>query len=241
MRPQLTILAQGNGWVVVAKPPRLLTHRTKQTPRAPAVLQWLRDQLGQSVYPIHRLDAPASGCLLFATEQDLAGPLSAALGAGQKTYVALVRGTCPAHAHTVINEPLLDDNRRLKDAQTDLLCLGSDDQHRASLVLARPTTGRYHQVRRHLRRLSHPIVGDRAHGDSHINRAWRRRGIDRLALHCVGLSLQLPSQTHLSVHCPLFADQYDVYRQLSCWSALCTAMPGIDIAALPVPIARSDA
>jgi len=237
----LPVLAEGPGWLVVAKPPRLLTHRSPRTPRAAAALQAVRDQVGRSVYPIHRLDAPTSGCLLFATERALAGPLSASLSAGQKTYLALVRGCCPPAARFTSTEALKDDNGILKDAETALECLGADPAARCSLVLARPVTGRYHQVRRHLRRLSHPVLGDRAHGDSHENRAWRARGIDRLALHCAHLSLPLPSGERLSVSCPLFADQHATYSRHPAWEAVLSALPGLSADPLPVPIPRPPA
>jgi tRNA pseudouridine65 synthase len=230
----LAELARGQGWIVVAKPPRLLTHRTARTRGADAALQRVRDQVGASVYPIHRLDAPTSGCLLFATDRALAGLLSAALSAGQKTYLALVRGCCPPEARFEMAESLRDDNGILKTAQTALRCLGGDTERRCSLVIAQPTTGRYHQVRRHLRRLSHPVIGDRAHGDSHVNRAWRAEGIDRLALHCAHLSLSLPSGERLSVRCPLFSDQRAVYETLPMWPAALAALPGLDAPGLPL-------
>lgn len=234
----LVVLAQGPGWIVVAKPPRLLTHRTARSRTADAALQRVRDQVGRSVYPIHRLDAPTSGCLLFATERALAGPLSAALSGGQKTYLALVRGVCPPGACFTMAEPLKDDNGIEKSAETALRCLGGDPERRCSLVVAHPRTGRFHQIRRHLRRLSHPIIGDRAHGDSHVNRAWRAQGIDRLALHCVALSLTLPGGERLSVRCPLFADQREVYEALPMWPAAVAALPGLDAPGLPLSAAR---
>lgn len=235
----LPVLARGPGWIVVAKPPRMLTHRTPRARRALAALQQVRDQIGTEVYPIHRLDAPTSGCLLFATVRALAGPLSAALSAGQKRYIALVRGCGPPGARFTMSEPLQDDNGILKDAETTLRCLGADSSRRASLVLAQPATGRFHQVRRHLRRLSHPVIGDRAHGDSHINRAWRSQGIDRLALHCAQLSLVLPSGEHLSVSCPLFSDQHRVYRTLPMWPDAVAALPGLSASPLPLAAAVS--
>ncbi len=231
----LPILAEGAGWVVVAKPPRLLVHRNRNTPRADAVLQRVRDQLGCFVYPIHRLDAAASGCLLMATERTMAGPLSLALRAGVKTYVALVRGVCRGPQSVTVDRALKDDTGRIKEAQTQLTCLASAAHPRCSLVRARPETGRYHQIRRHLRGLSHPIIGDRAHGDSHVNRWWRREGgVDRLALHCLRLELHLPDGTPLSVRCPLFSDLATPWRALPLWRAACAALP--DLAATPIPL-----
>ncbi|MEL6344481.1 MAG: pseudouridine synthase [Myxococcota bacterium] len=231
----LIVVARGTGWVVVAKPPGLLTHRNRYAPRAPAALQQVRDQEGREVYPIHRLDAAASGCLLFATDRAMAGPLSAALTAGEKIYLALVRGVCPADATFVAAGALKDDTGRMKAAKTALRCLGSDPDRRCALVEARPETGRYHQIRRHLRRLSHPIIGDRHHGDSHVNRSWRARGVRRLALHCLSIRLTLPDGQTLAADCPLFDDLAGPLSGLAMWPAAQAALPVLNEEALPTP------
>ena len=192
----LPVLYTGPGFVAVAKPSGMLVHRNRFNPRADAALQRVRDQVGGLVYPIHRLDAATSGCLLFATEQAVAGPLSAALSAGQKSYVALVRGAAKGPSQVVVRRPLRDDNGIEKSAVTALHAVAVCADPPCTVVLARPQTGRYHQIRRHLRGLSHPIIGDRAHGDSHINRAWRARGVRRLALHCLTISLTLDGVQH---------------------------------------------
>ena len=63
----------------------------------------------------------------------------------------------------------------------------------ATLVLAElHTGGRTHQIRRPLRRMSHPVLGDRTHGDNAHNNPWRDdRGLERLFLHA--LTLRLPA------------------------------------------------
>ena len=78
----LPILARGERWIVVAKPPRLLVHRAPIAQADHYALQLLRDQLGQRVHPIHRLDRPASGCLLFALARKAIAPLQRALASG---------------------------------------------------------------------------------------------------------------------------------------------------------------
>jgi len=225
MRSPLPVIGQGDGWIVVAKPPRLLVHRNPKAPRADAALQRVRDQVGCEVYPIHRLDAAASGCLLFATQRRRAGELSSALGVGEKTYVALVRGVCGEPDSVVVNRALEDDNAISKSATTAFVCLGRCEQTRCSLVMARPQTGRYHQIRRHLRGLSHPIIGDRAHGDSHVNRWWRQRGMDRLGLHCVSMRLKLPMGESIEVDCPLFDDLWQSWTCLTFWDEVVDKLP----------------
>ncbi len=239
LTPQpLPLLARGDGWVVVAKPPRLIVHRNQHTGRTYAALQRVRDLVGCRVYPIHRLDAAASGCLLFATEQTMAGPLSAALAAGEKTYVALVRGVCGEPSRVVVERPLKDDLGLMKEASTDLHCIARSAEPRCSVVVARPHTGRYHQIRRHLRGLSHPIIGDVGHGDRHTNRWWRNHGgIDRLALHCLSLRLDLPDGGELAVSCPLFEDLHAACTPLPLWSQAIAALP--ELAAQPLPLAAA--
>ena len=224
MTRSLPVLLEGDGFIAVAKPSGMLVHRNRFNPRADAALQRVRDQVGCMVYPIHRLDGATSGCLLFATERLMAGPLSAALSAGRKRYVALVRGVAKGPQSVVVSRPLKDDNGIEKTAVTALDALVVCADPPCSLILACPQTGRYHQIRRHLRGLSHPIIGDRAHGDSHINRAWRARGITRLALHCLSIELTVAGQ-ELTIRCPLPADLAQPMAALPLWPAACTLLP----------------
>ncbi len=229
----LTLLASGPGWVVIAKPPGLVVHRNIHTRREPAALQLLRDQLGRTVYPIHRLDRGASGCVIFATDRDLAGALAVALAEGTKTYVALVRGACGEPSQVTVDRPLVDDTGREKEARTHLACVARCLEPSSSLVVARPVTGRYHQIRRHLRGLSHPILGDRQHGDGPINRTWRAdHGLCGLALHALAVTFEVPGQGPQRVVCPLFADLHRLLSGLPLWSAAIAALPELALAPL---------
>jgi len=233
-KKELTILARGHGWVVVAKPPRLVVHHNEHSRGAYPALQRVRDQLGCSVYPIHRLDAAASGCLLFGTDRDAAGVLAGALGRGEKTYVALVRGVCGEPSSVDVQRPLRDDNGIIKEARTLLSCAARSREPPCSLVVARPVTGRYHQIRRHLRGLSHPIIGDRQHGDKQVNRLWREhRGVDRLALHCLSITFQAPDGGRVEATCPLFDDMATSLRQLPFFDEVARKLPALGAAALP--------
>ena len=91
---KLPVLARGDAWLVVAKPPGLLTHRGEGVRADHYALQVVRDQVGRHVHPVHRLDRPASGCLLFALDPTWARILQAAMAApdARKTYLAFVRG-----------------------------------------------------------------------------------------------------------------------------------------------------
>ena len=235
--PPLPVLAVTSEWIVVAKPPRLLVHRNWRQPSGPAALQCVRDQVGQRVYPIHRLDNQASGCLLFAKVRDQAGPLHASLTAEDsvKTYIAFVRGYFKQDGPVTVDNPMKDDNQRLKDALSVVEMLGRSHEPRCSLLRVRPRTGRYHQVRRHVRDLTHPIIGDADHGDSRINRWWRENsGADRLGLHCIGLEITLPSGERLKVASPLYEDQYAVYQDMPWWADALKAEPRLKLPPLPM-------
>lgn len=229
-------VAEGNGWVVVAKPPRVLVHRNAMFPRERAMLQRVRSWARRRVYPIHRLDRNTSGCLLFATEQSLAGPLSAALAEAEKTYVCLVRGDFPHAGPVEVTTPIQLAPGELREAHSVVERLAGAPEPRSSLLRVQPRTGRTHQVRRHVRDLHHPIVHDGAHGDSRVNRWWRQnRGATRLQLHCLRMELTLPDGERIRATSPLFDDLHAVWSALPYWQTACAAEPDLGLAPLPVP------
>lgn len=212
----LPVLASGTDWVVVDKPPGLLVHR-QQPGHEEAAVQLLRDQLGRHVWPVHRLDRATSGGLLFALHRDAVDPLHRALGVGRKRYLAHVRGDVAWTGPVEVDAPLEVDGKE-HEARTTLLRLAGAPDPRSSLVLAEPHTGRYHQVRRHLARLSHPVLGDAKHGDTRVNQWWRdHQGLPRLALHCWQIEALLPDGTALRVQAPVPADLERLWRAQPWW------------------------
>ena len=207
--PPLPLLATGDGFVVAGKPPRLLVHRTALSSDRIVMLQWLRDQLGTRVAAMHRIDRPASGCVLFATEESRRRELhdALALDSTEKLYLALVRGPLPVGETRVLDGPVDD-----KEARTDVTVLAALEEPRCSLVQARIHTGRFHQVRRHLARIGRPIIGDSQHGDTRVNRTWREeRGASRLMLHSWKLAFDLDGG-RVSAMCPPWPDMDRVLR-----------------------------
>jgi len=203
-------IARGEGWILVAKPPRVIVHRTKDTRTEYAALQRVRDLVGHRVNPVHRLDRQASGLLLFATDTSRSGELHEVLRAGTKTYFALVRGHFQHEWPIDVDTPL--DG---KESSSTIWCLGRSHRPRCSLVKVQPHTGRFHQVRRHVRDLHHPIIGDVMHGDSKVNRWWREeRSMGRVALHCGRMTLPFP-EGEQTFECPLFEDMAAVLKELS--------------------------
>lgn len=205
--PPLSVLWQDDHLVVVHKPAGWLVHRTGlDAHECRIVLQVLRDQLGRHVYPVHRLDKGTSGVLLMALSPEVARALSDQFEHRQahKRYVAMVRGWPPERWR--VEHPLRPDDAPpqvpLQDAQTDFMTLARwslpvpVDRYpttRVALVLAEPHTGRRHQIRRHLKHVAHPIIGDANHGKGAHNRWWAQHlGMQRLWLHAASLSLVHP-------------------------------------------------
>lgn len=181
-------------WVAVDKPSGLAVHRPEDRRDGDRtfVVQQVRDLVGRYVWPVHRLDRGTSGALLLCFDPGDVATGQAALAEGHKVYVAVVRGAVPTRDAVVVDSLLLHRDQ-LQTAHTRVRPLAHNDHPRCSLVQAEPSTGRYHQIRRHLRDLSHPVLGDGTHGDSRVNRWWREeRGLHRLALHCAVLDLPLP-------------------------------------------------
>ncbi|WP_367269769.1 pseudouridine synthase [Roseateles sp.] len=207
----LTLLYADEHLVAIDKPPGLLVHRTQLAAHEDeAALQRLRDQLGRPVWPVHRLDRGTSGVLLFALSPEVASRLGAMFEQGQmhKRYLALVRGW-PPDEQGLVDHPLARDPERpsagqtLLDAQTRWRVLerrewllATDPRFattRVALLEAEPLQGRRHQIRRHLKHIAHPILGDATHGKGPLNRAVAAfLGTQRLWLHAHRLAFEHP-------------------------------------------------
>jgi tRNA pseudouridine65 synthase len=187
----LEVLYEDEDFVAVHKPAGMLVHRGWGNDGVPA-LQVLRDQLGKRVFPVHRLDRATSGVLLFAFSPELARDTQLLFQAGKvrKVYLALTRGNQIVEGS--IEHPLaLRAGSSPKPACTHLRRLGVFERY--GLYEAEPLTGRTHQIRKHLKHVSHPLIGDVRYGKGEHNRVFRERfGFHRLALHCRELSFPHP-------------------------------------------------
>lgn len=233
----LPILFQDRDLVVVNKHSGLLVHRSAIDRQAHEfAVQMVRDQLGQKVYPVHRLDRPTSGALVFALSSENARKLATEFSEGRvlKTYLALVRGTPPLH--TIIDYPLKEEldeiadsqanvDKPAQDAVTEISTLATIEfpvqvdkfpTARYSLVKAQPKTGRKHQIRRHLRHLGHPIIGDVSHGSGKHNRYFRENlQVSRLLLACTEISFLHPTRNEpVKVQAPLAEEFRSLIQKL---------------------------
>jgi tRNA pseudouridine65 synthase len=203
---RLEILHRDQDLVAVNKPSGMPVHRGWASDGVPA-LQLLRDQLDRHVYPVHRLDRGTSGALLFALSSEAARGVQIQLEAREveKRYLALCRGNDPTLVR--VEHPLArEEGGEPRPAVTELKLLARFERY--GLFEARPLTGRRHQIRRHLKHASHPIIGDTTYGKGEHNRLFRERfGFQRLALHACEIRLRHPrSGEPLRVEAPLSAE-----------------------------------
>ncbi len=210
----LEILYQDEHLIAINKPAGWLVHRSWLDRKEKVVImQTLRDQIGQHVFTVHRLDRPTSGVLLLGLSSDIARLLSQQFEQHQiqKTYHAVVRGYLSGsdtidYALTEELDKVADKlAQRDKQPQTAIthyrslaqverqVAVGRYPTARYSLVELMPQTGRKHQLRRHMVHLRHPILGDSKHGDLRQNRAMAAHfGCGRLMLHASQLTLCHP-------------------------------------------------
>ena len=210
----LDIVFQDEYFVAVNKPAGMLVHRSwLDKHETQFVMQTLRDQIGQHVFPLHRLDRPTSGVLIFALSSDVASQVMPMFANHEmvKTYHAIVRGWIEEagrldYALKVELDKIADKHvsqeKEAQEAITDYHTLakaeipystGKFPTTRYCLMELKPLTGRKHQLRRHMAHLRHPIVGDTTHGDGKHNKLFREvYDSHRLLLHASSLEFVHP-------------------------------------------------
>ncbi|MEG1585609.1 MAG: pseudouridine synthase [Bacteroidales bacterium] len=220
------ILYQDDYFIAINKPGGLLVHRTRIAEEESVfILQLLRDQVQRHLYPVHRLDRPTSGVLLFAFDAATARTLSEALVSGEvkKEYRALVRGWLSAPVD--LNYPVKNDRGNLQEAHTEFVPreyfvmyrpIGNYPSARYSVVSCFPHSGRWHQIRQHLAHLRHYIVNDRVHGDGKHNRVFKEElGIEPLFLHARYLILPHPVSGERICLKAQFPEHWQAFRELA--------------------------
>ena len=212
--PQVTVLFQDEHLVAVSKPPGLLVHRVAESEEKTVLLQTVRDQLGRWLYPVHRLDRPASGVIVFGLSPEAAAALAKELPreGTRKEYLVLARGECPDAFES--RRPLRSQRGQPQEAWTEFETLARGQG--CSLLRARLHTGRYHQIRRHLAHLAHQVLGDTTYGKGRLNALYRERhGLSRLFLHAARLLIAHPAGAGpLDLRAPLADDLRAVLRSL---------------------------
>ncbi|SFC68670.1 tRNA pseudouridine(65) synthase TruC [Pragia fontium] len=247
----MMILYQDEHLVAVNKPSGWLVHRSwLDRHEKVVVMQTVRDQIGQHVFTVHRLDRPTSGVLLMALSSDVARQLSQQFEQHQiqKVYHAVVRGYVTDSGtidHALVEQldkiadkfaqenkeaqPAVSHYRALSQVEVPM-AVGRYDTARYSLVELMPQTGRKHQLRRHMKHIFHPIIGDSAHGDLRHNRAIAEHfGCQRLMLHASHLSLTHPvTGEPLLISAPWEQRWQDLMTAFG-WTEQCPEYNGVEI------------
>ncbi|BDX07624.1 tRNA pseudouridine(65) synthase TruC [Planctobacterium marinum] len=233
---QLPVLYQDEHLVVIDKPAGLLVHRSMiDRHETRFAMQMVRDQIGQHVYPVHRLDKPTAGVLIFALDAETARLMSEQLENHQieKRYLAIVRGHLNGQGE--VNHPLKEKLDKIADKkarqnkppqeavsfyksiqQIEIpVAVGKYPTARYSLVTLHPKTGRKHQLRRHMSHLRHPILGDVNYGDNKHNRFLREScNFPGLALWSHQIKFKHPySERIISLQCELPSRFVDLWQQ----------------------------
>ncbi|CAK0754427.1 23S rRNA pseudouridine(955/2504/2580) synthase [Gammaproteobacteria bacterium] len=224
------ILHEDNGLLVLNKPAGLAVHGGSGLRfGAIEVLRALRPD-APCLELVHRLDRDTSGLLMVAKRRSMLRRLHTLLRAGgvDKRYLALVRGTWQGGARNV-DAPLfknhLQSGERIvrvdttgKEAVTRFIPLSPPSScsvpARASLVEARPITGRTHQIRVHAAHAGYPVAGDEKYGDPDFNRLARGWSLNRLFLHARYLKLETEDGRELFLEAPLDETLQQVIRLL---------------------------
>lgn len=246
MTSVLRIIYEDDDLIVVNKPAKMLVHRSWLDKRETVfVMTLLRDMLGMYVYPVHRLDRPTSGALLFAKSSEVARALSVQFEnhVVEKSYLAVVRGHLLGDGR--IEYPLkvrLDDiadkfaqvdkepqiaiteYQNLATCELPIVSTARYATSRYSLMRLMPITGRKHQLRRHMTHLFHPIVGDTTHGDTAQNRAVLEfTGVSRLLLHAHTLAFNDMSGKKVTTVASLDDEFIKVMADFG-WGEYCSAV-----------------
>ncbi|MGV8959836.1 MAG: pseudouridine synthase [Stenotrophomonas sp.] len=213
----LPLLYQDQWLAVVNKPAGLMVHDSKLARGEDDFLaDRLREQLGKPIFLVHRLDRATSGCLLLAFDRESASVMGKALMAGEvhKDYLAVCRGWPAEAAFTVdhdldggpgkpVKKPAITHFQHLLSGELPVPA-GEFPTSRYALLRCQPQTGRFRQIRRHLKHVFHHMIGDTSHGDGRHNRTFRMQGVHRMLLHAERLRFAHPhSGEMIDVSAPL--------------------------------------
>lgn len=212
---QPEIIFEDASLLILFKPPHWFVHppenpKYRRGLKRKTCVQWLMDKKNIKAYPAHRIDAATEGILIFGKTKEATANLNLQFKNHliKKTYWAVVRGWFKEPDGKITLPLELDSTRELADCETNYKTLKQIEHNysvnpkfqttRYSLLEVQPITGRWHQIRRHMNRVSHPIIGDREHGDSHHNRYFRDQlNIEGLCLQARKLGFTHPELKNL--------------------------------------------
>lgn len=212
----LEILYETDDLIAINKPHGLLVHRSRMAADVKEfALQILRDQIGQPVWPAHRLDRKTSGVLLFTKKKEVNSVIQTIFQERQikKVYKALVRGHMDekgtidyALSHESLPKQAVTHYSLIENFEIELKTT-TFPTSRYSLIKVEPETGRFHQIRKHMHHISHPILGDRPHGCNKQNRIWLAKfGLEKMLLHAESLEFEYPEGNKVKIEAGMSAE-----------------------------------
>jgi tRNA pseudouridine65 synthase len=231
MEEKLEIIFENENYIAINKPVGMLVHRTNIAFEEQALIaeRILKQQLGFKVYPLHRIDRPTSGIVLFAKSSLATSQLQPLFTTDKvkKQYLSIVRGHMPT-PHGILDFPLSKKlEGELREAKTEYWTLSeteipfsSSDRYsssRYSLLKIYPHTGRMHQIRRHMAKARHYVIGDTTHGDNKQNNFFRDRfGSAHMYLHAWKLAFEVPNTgQHVEITAEVPIHFMDMLQKLS--------------------------
>lgn len=224
----LPLLYEDQWLAVVNKPAGLMVHDSKLARGEDDFLaDRLREQLGKPIFLVHRLDRATSGCLLLAFDRESASTLGKTLMGGEveKDYLAVCRGWPAEEAFTVdhdldggpgkpVKKQAITHFQKLLTGELPIPSAGFPTS-RYALLRCQPQTGRFRQIRRHLKHVFHHLIGDTSHGDGRHNRTFRMHGVHRMLLHAERLAFPHPQDgRRIEVRAPLDAEFCKAFQLL---------------------------
>ena len=220
------ILLEDDDLLVLNKPSGLAVHGGSGL--SFGVIEALRELRPQSRFLelVHRLDRDTSGCLLIAKRRSALKSLHEQFRDDDvnKVYLALLTGRW-ARKEWLGDAPLkknvLQSGERLVRVARDgkpssTLFRRMRSFAAATLVEARPISGRTHQIRVHAQHMGHPLLGDDRYGQAEANRQFRQLGLKRLFLHAVETRFRHPrSGETVVIRAPLDEELDELLSRLS--------------------------
>ncbi|MBC8754995.1 pseudouridine synthase [Kordia sp. YSTF-M3] len=222
------ILYEDDFVIAVAKPNNMLVHHSlmaRNQSDEQTLVSLLQEKYEKQYFPIHRLDRKTSGIVLCAKEKAFVAPFQALFTSDQiqKVYYGIVRGFPPKSG--VIDSPVKGRDAKVhKTALTHFETVANVTlpipvqpfpESRYSLIKLLPKTGRMHQLRVHLNKINHPLIGDPKYGDRFHNRMFQTEfKMSNLFLHATSLSFQHPFlEKAIVINCPFPKDWQEIAKR----------------------------
>ncbi len=213
---EIEIIYEDEALIAINKPHGLLVHRSRIAADANFfALQLVRDKINQRVYPVHRIDRKTSGVLLFTKSKESLKHLQRIFSERkvEKTYLSIVRGFLEPEGE--IDYPLTEGNKTqeattaykvIKEFELNIP-FGKFQTSRYSLLEITPETGRFHQIRKHMAHIYHPIIGDRPHGCNKQNKLWKEQfQMTSMLLHAQKLEFNYPEGNPISIEAKMSSE-----------------------------------